>query len=403
MLLIASLTQAVAASIPHALGPSDATVSREFVRVFSVSERPDGRIVLVDRGDELLAVVDFGRGTVTRIGRPGGGPEEYRFPGRLAPMAGDSLLLVDEGNNRLAILGPELRIRRTATGSAPGLPVELAPRAVDSRGRFYAVIPGWALSRQGTEADSLPLVRFVPGVGPVETIARLKASPRPPAPPRRDRPTYPVLVFAPADAWAASPTGRVAVVRAADYRVEWIEPDGRRTSGPRVAWKPIPVTATDRSDFIRRALATSGTSSKGGVDRPPGGLSAVPAEEMTDKVVAELVANTTFAETKAAFTDAAPMIAPDGSLWVERSMPADAASVWDLFDAGGRPTASWQLPRGRRLAGVGRGRVYLVATDDDGVERLERYRLPANSTPGAGAQPPSGTRLHLRGLAAPRR
>ena len=217
--------------------------------MFALSERPDGRVVFVDRGDELLAVADFGRKTVTRIGRAGGGPEEYRFPGRLAPMAGDSLVMADDGNNRLVVLGPDLKIHRVATGRTPGLPFELSPRAVDQTGRFYSVIPDWMLE---TESDSLPVVRFVPGAGSVETIARLKASPRPPPPPRRDRPTFPVYAFAPGDSWAVTPAGRVAIVRAADYRVEW---------------KPIRVTAKDRSDFVRRSLATGGTSGKGGAGR----------------------------------------------------------------------------------------------------------------------------------------
>ncbi len=122
-------------------------------------------------------------------------------------------------------------------------------------------------------------------------------------------------------------------------------------------------------------LATSGTSGKGGAGRPPGGLSPVTADMMTDRAVAEMVANMTFADTKAAFTDAAPIIAPDGTLWVERSVASGAPSTWDQFDAAGRPTGSWQLPGGRRLVGVGRGRVYAVTTDDDGIERLERYLI----------------------------
>jgi hypothetical protein len=34
------------------------------------------------------------------------------------------------------------------------------------------------------------------------------------------------------------------------------------------------------------------------------------------------------------------------------------------------------LPPGRRLVAVDRGGVYLVRTDDDGLEWLERYGLP---------------------------
>ena len=102
-------------------------------------------------------------------------------------MSGDSLIVADDGNNRLAVLGPDLRIHRTANGRAPGIPAELSPRAVDSKGRFYAVIPAWMSITRGIIPDSLPIVRFTPGAGPVETIARIKASPEPPPPPRRDR------------------------------------------------------------------------------------------------------------------------------------------------------------------------------------------------------------------------
>jgi hypothetical protein len=210
----------------------------------------------------------------------------------------------------------------------------------------------------------------------VETIARLEARPEPPPPPRRDRPTFSLLAFAAGDSWVATPSGRLAIVRASAARVEWIEPGGRRVIGPPIRWQPVPVTARDRSDFVRQMLATSGTSDRGGVDRPPGGLGPVSADQMTDQAVAQMVANMTFAKEKAAFTDAAPIVAPDGTLWVERSVAAGARSIWILFDAAGRPSGSWQLPAGRRLVGVGRGRVYLVSADDDGIERLERYAVP---------------------------
>ena len=237
MLTVSSfLLQTIAAPMPRPLGPPDAALTHEFVRVFALSERPDGRVVVVDRGDELFAVADFGRKTATPIGQTGGGPEEYRFPGRLAPMPGDSLMVADDGNNRLVVLGPDLKIHRVANGHAPGLPFDLSPRAVDQSGRFYSVIPGWMLE---TESDSFPVIRFVPGAGSMETMAQLRASPRPPPPLRRDRPTFPVYALAPGDSWAVTPAGRVAIVRAADYRVEWIEPNGRRVVGPRVEFERL--------------------------------------------------------------------------------------------------------------------------------------------------------------------
>jgi hypothetical protein len=67
-------------------------------------------------------------------------------------------------------------------------------------------------------------------------------------------------------------------------------------------------------------------------------------------------------------------MAPDGALWVERSVAAGAAPVLDVFDQEGRLVRQVTLPAGRRLVGFGRGVLYAVAADDDGLETLERYR-----------------------------
>jgi hypothetical protein len=50
--------------------------------------------------------------------------------------------------------------------------------------------------------------------------------------------------------------------------------------------------------------------------------------------------------------------------------------VFDLFDRQGVRRGAVALPPGRRLVGLGARAVYLAAVDDDGVERLERYRRP---------------------------
>jgi len=371
-----AFVQAVALPTPRALGPATVVIPRDFVQIMAVAERRDGRLVVVDRGDELVAVVDLTARSVTPIGRVGGGPGEYRFPGRLIPTATDSLILADDGNNRLQLLGPDGRFHRLVPRTTPGLPVELTPRVVGARGQVLAVIPGWVLFGEGQPTDSLPIIRFTPGAAGRETVAKLKATPEPPPPPRRDRPRIPMMIFGAGDAWAATPSGRIAIVRAPDFRIEWIAPDGGRTVGPLIAWKPVPVAALDRTNFARRFLATSGVGGKGGADRPPGSLTAVPADEMTDEAVAALVANSPFATTKPPFTDATPIIAADGTLWLERSVPAGKPAIWDLFDGAGRPVRSWELPAGRRLVAVGRSAVYLVARDADDNERLERYALP---------------------------
>ena len=56
----------------------------------------------------MLFVVDMDAGTRAQVGAEGQGPEEYRQPDAVWPLPGDSTLLVDLGNGRLVVLGPDL-------------------------------------------------------------------------------------------------------------------------------------------------------------------------------------------------------------------------------------------------------------------------------------------------------
>lgn len=360
--------------VRHLAAP-DRVLPTSFTQIRGVVERPDGTVLVADRLAESVVIADFGTGTVRPVGRAGSGPAEYRLPSALVPWPGDSVLLVDEGNNRMALIAPDGRIGRTFHAATPGLDVGLNPRSVDRAGRHYAVVPGWVRFGQHLERDSLPLLRWVPGARRSEEIAWIHPSPEPGDPPRRDRPRFPITVFGAGDGWAAGPDGRVAVVRARDYHVDWIEPNGSKASGPPVPWTKLPVTQADRIASMRALLMNSGVGGKGGGDRPPGGLEATPQEMLTDKAVQEMIDNTAYASTKPPFTDAAPRIGSDGALWVERSVRLGQPAQWDVFDRAGQHRSSVILPAGRRLGGLGQGTVYLINTDADGNETLERYRL----------------------------
>lgn len=73
-------------------------------------------------------------------------------------------------------------------------------------------------------------------------------------------------------------------------------------------------------------------------------------------------------------SDARVEFAPDGTLWLERSLASpDDAPTYDLIDRVGRVSARVRLPPGRRLLGFGRGSVYVVRRDEFDLEYLERY------------------------------
>ena len=69
------------------------------------------------------------------------------------------------------------------------------------------------------------------------------------------------------------------------------------------------------------------------------------------------------------------LVAPDGNLWVERFVSAGTPPKIDVFDARGIKTGDITLRAGRRVAGFGDGVVFLVYTDDVGLQWVERYRM----------------------------
>jgi hypothetical protein len=214
------------------------------------------------------------------------------------------------------------------------------------------------------------VVRWDPRTGVEEPVGRVRAETyRKPG--RHMRPSLPYVVFAPQDVWQADVAGRVAFVRSADYRIEWRDRVGRILRGPPTPFQPLRVTAADRTEYIRRFVTTSPVGGRAG-----SGMSATPAEMATPEAIAAMVPDQEFATTRPPFTDFTPRIAPDGTLWVERSVATGAPQVFDLFDRQGIRRRSVSLPAGRRLVSVGAGVAYLASVNEDGVERLERYRLP---------------------------
>jgi hypothetical protein len=358
---------------PAVLGRPDAVLPRDFSQIRGVRELPDGRVLITDWVDEVVLVADLRRGTVRQIGRKGTGPKEYRLPASLLPLPGDSTLLVDQGNERLAVIGPDLSIARSFSSHRPGMAHTVIPRGVDSAGRFYYEIPNWTRP-EAEPNDSVIVARWNPSTGREDAIGRVRAETfRKPG--RRMQPGLPYVIFAPQDVWQVDREGRIAFVRAGDYHVEWWDPAaGRLTRGPATPYRPLRVSAADRTDYVRGFITSSPMGGRG-----ISGLAATPAAMSSPEAIARMVPNQEFAAAPPPFTDFTPRIAADGTLWVERSVPAGAPRVFDIFDRQGVRRHVVAMPRDRRLVAFGVGVLYLAAGNDDGVERLERYRLPAGT------------------------
>lgn len=66
------------------LGAPAAALTHEFTQLRGVRELPDGRLLVSDRLEPALYVVDLKTGRATRIGREGSGPERWSATNYLA-------------------------------------------------------------------------------------------------------------------------------------------------------------------------------------------------------------------------------------------------------------------------------------------------------------------------------
>lgn len=350
----------------------DRTLAHEFTQVRGFRELPDGRALVSDRLDERLVVADFAAGTVVTVGRTGAGPAEYRMPGGVYPWPGDSSLVFDEGNARLFVVGPDLKIHRSFSAQRAGTPYTIVPRGTDRAGRVYFEVPAWAAGPNAPRTDSVSLARLDVHTDRLEPVARILGSRALPPGPRM-RPSIPYVTFAPQDVWQVAPDGSLAIAHVSDYHVEWTG------IGPARSGRPVPfnrekVTRADKLSEARRFAVNSSIGGKGSGANAPTAASPLPASWLTDSAMSEMADHDAFAETLPPFAARVPRITPEGVLWVERAGHAGEPARFDLFDPAGNRIGRAVLPAGRRLLGLGRGTLYLVATDENGVERIERYR-----------------------------
>lgn len=367
LLLATAILFNVQTPVVQRLERAEATLAHDFSLIRGVRELSDGRVLVSDQTEKKLMVVDFRGGSVRVLGREGSGPQEYRLPGRLVALPGDTTLMLDPGNSRIAVIAPSGTIVRNIPSQRPGTVYSIDPTGSDAQGRLYFEVPGWT-QQPRLPGDSVVVVRWTPRTDRIDTLARIRSISYLQS---RQTPGLPYVIFAPEDVWQVASNGDVALVRSNDYRVEWRRANGTMVRGPATPYQPLAVSAADKHEYVRRFMDGALTGGRG--DH----LTALQQDEASAAKIAAMVPNQSFAATRPPFLDRAPRIDSNGSLWVERSGPLTAAPVFDLFDSAGKRHGAASLPAGRRLITFGNGVLYAIATDADGIQHLERYRLPA--------------------------
>ncbi len=360
-----------------------ATFGESFGLVQSVRELPGGRVLVADPLGQALVIADLAAGTADTIGRVGQGPEEYRQPDAVWPLAGGASLLVDLGNGRLAEVRPDGTFGATspiAIGEpGPGRELVLAiPRGVDRDGRVYTR----SMGRMGGGAlpDSAAILRLDRATGKVDTVAMVKLEDRTEqssgGPNNRNVQISPVPL-SPADAFGVAPDGSVVVARSADYHVEWIRPDGTVIRGPAVPYEAVAIGRDEKAEWDREQQQSGGGIGVR-VEAVNGRMSMSFARGGPEGARQRELDSYPWPQRKPPFYDGRIIVDSRGNAWVRRHVKAGAPPTYDVFDGQARQVRTVTLPEGRRLIASGENALYAVWNDEFDLQYLEKYALPTS-------------------------
>jgi hypothetical protein len=339
----------------------DTRLPASFGTLSNVVELGDGRIVFTDTRSKLFLRADLKSGKVDTLGSRAesisrGSPAgEYKFPGWVAHLAGDTIALVD------------FSAIRTTLWSEAGRPLAVLPiqetggktpvLIYDTLGRGYKIdyqaVLGGGEPGRSLRPDSIPVLRIaLHGAGGVDTVALL-ASPEYGDAVFGEEIQQAAVVFAPNDFFGVLPDGTAWVARAREGRVDWRSPGGEWVPGQPHEFPKVPVTEADKA----RVLAQVREQGKQ-FGMPQGLRIEYP-----------------FAETKPAFDFA--LGRPTGEVWLQQPRKDESAGlVYAVFDRKGRWQRDVTFPRNASLAGFGaNGAVYASIRNEDGTRTVARFTL----------------------------
>lgn len=378
-----SARPAIAQAPLRTLTKPDVEYAEPFTLINGVRELRDGRVIVSDTREKTVQILDLKAGTAQKIGREGSGPGEYALPARLLALPGDTSVVYDPLNRRFLVITPDGKAGPFASyenSDAGNTRITLGARYTDARGRLYSAGPNFSIGPNGepTSSDTAPILRLDRTTKKTDTVAFVRV---PNTTIRTSQGGTNVSIragggnpFVSVDDWAVTPDGRVAVVRTKDYHVDWYGPDGKRTSGPAIAYDRIKVTEDDKKAFReRRAAGGNGlviTQQNG-----PGGTSS--SASAAGAMLGQLPEPTDWPDVKPAFVGTAAAATPNGQLWVLRTRAAkDKIPMYDVFDGSGKVIGRVALPANTRVVGFGANTVYVARSDEDDLQYLQRYRLP---------------------------
>ncbi len=385
LLLFATLL-AVAPIAPVATAPAQAVAERalpattrtfnyEFTNAAVVQPLRSGSLLVSDASEMSVVYLDSRTGAGRVVGRTGSGPLEYRTPGQLLLLPGDTTAVYDAMQARLLLISPAGQPIRTVSWGTDVMALLSRPQpfAIDGRGRVFGLqLPPITPGAGFVIPESLPVVRMGSLTATrVDTIASVSQG-------QSFNPTpgmgadgkihmaMPLSMVLPADEPLLLPDGRLAILRGDRYVVEWISDGASSKVSAPIASSRNALSAADRKAISDETRAALDANMKMGARMLPAGAT------MPQIVIDE---PDRWPETRPHFQRGAKA-GLDGRLYVPVMCVSAADKCFDVLDAQAKRVARYRLPKKGRLLAAGNGEVYVVSKDEDDIEYVNVHRIP---------------------------
>lgn len=320
---------------------------------------------------------------------------------QLIPFTGDSTLYVDISSSSLLVLDPKGKVAHVMALPRPRDAMFLAvggpfgSPAMDAQGRlvYRGVIlpvpkppdPNAAMGAMPsfpTPPDSSPIVRADFDSRKVDTITTIKAlNPTANMAMSMDKEGNPTIKLTinpldTGDEWVMLTDGTIAIVRAHDYHVDFVDPDGTKRSAPKMPFDWMRITEEQKQfklDSIRPELEKQ-------MQMQSANLPSMP----TPNGMRKLKMAFDFVPLKE-LSDYEPPVSPgsvksdlNNQIWIvpRTAIGGGAQGLrYDVVNKKGELVERVQFPKGKVLAGFGPGGVVYVLNTDGKTATLERATL----------------------------
>ncbi|MGV3709122.1 MAG: hypothetical protein ACO1Q7_09795 [Gemmatimonas sp.] len=363
----------------------------------SVRALPNGAVMVNDfvRRRVLMYDMDLrNRSSVMDSGSTTGSPMAAIIPSaQLIRYESDSTLYVDVATQTLLVIDNSGKVARVMALPRPSDAVYLSSPAfgaayMDPQGRLvYRGLrppkitppePGSRVMSIPQQSDSGPILRADFDKRTVDTITTLKVL-QPGAMTLTQEGAnislrMTVNPMDVGDEWAMLPDGTIAILRAHDYHIDWVSPDGKVSSSPKMAFDWKLMTAEQKQfklDSIRPELQKA-------IDAAPAQMVPTADGMRRVKMQFDFVPINKLPDYEPSIAAGAMKVDPKGNLWIvpRTSAGANGGVLYDVVNRKGEITERVQFPKGYALAGFGAGgdEVFLLRVEGK-VGYLERAKV----------------------------